>query len=189
MRFLEAHSQIASLLVLAFTSGAILWQAIEAGKQAKASVRMAKTSLAQTELMRTQIYESLRPVVTVAGGEYGPNIATLTLKNLGAGAALGIIGIYRSGFRQRVGGLSAEESVVFRFDNSLNQNPRLVGPPITKSGTLGAANGDVSLRLEYQSVSGANCWTMVDFKLGGEGGVEIDEIKHGMDFPSLTTNL
>lgn len=189
MQFLEAHTQLASLLVLAFTAGAILWQALEAGKQAKASVRMANSSLKQTELMRMQIHESFRPVVTVTGGEYGPNIAILTLKNLGAGAALGIVGIYRSGFRQRVGSLSAEQAVDFRFENGLN----LIPPPIRLPGAeyqpVSAANGNVTLRLEYQSVSGAICWAAVKFKLGGEGAVEPDEIKHGMDSPSLAAIL
>lgn len=35
MQFLEAHIQTVTLIVLAFTAGAILWQAIEGGKQAK----------------------------------------------------------------------------------------------------------------------------------------------------------
>lgn len=113
----------------------------------------------------------------------------ITLKNLGTGAALGIVGLYRSGARHHVGSLSAEEAIVFRFDNSLNQNRRLVGPPITKSETLSAANGDVSLRLDYKSVGGASCWTTIDFKLGGKSGIEFDEIKHGMDYPSLAMNL
>ena len=182
MQFLEAHSQIPSLLVLAFTAVAILWQAI-------ASVRMAKSSLEQTKLMRMQIHESLRPVVTVAGGKYGPNSATLTLKNLGAGAALGIVGIYRGGGTQRVASLSANESTSFPFDNSRCNISDPIGPPEVVFKARSEASARPPLRLEYESVTGAKCWTTIKFKLGGEGEVEPDEIKHGMDAPSISAHL
>ncbi len=198
MQFLDAHIQTLNLLVqtvtlfvLAFTAGAILWQAIGGGKQAKASERLAQLGMEQTELMRMQVHASFRPIITIASGTYGHGTATLTLKNLGTGAALGIVAHYRSGFRKSVGSLSASETVIFLFDNSLNHNPILVGPPITESGILSAANSDVCLRLEYESVSGAGCWTTVDFKLGREAGTELHDVKlkHGMDSPSLTTDL
>lgn len=189
MQILEAHIQTLTLVVLAFTAIAIVWQAIEARTQAKASEKLAQLGLDQTKLMRIQALASFRPIITVTHGTYGLNVAMLTLKNLGTGAALGIVGIYRSGFRQRVGSLSAEEATSFQFDNSLNRILRPVGPPITEGQSVRAANGDVALRLEYQSVSGANCWTTVQFRLGGEGAFEVDEIKHGMDSPSLVTNL
>lgn len=189
MQFLDAHSQLASLLVLTFTAFAILWQATEAGKQAKASVKMAKSSLAQTELMRMQAHATFRPVVTVTHGSYGQNVAMLTLKNLGTGSALGVVGLYRSGAQQRVGSLSSAEETSFRFDNTLNRPPQLVGVPMTESTLLPAASGDVTLRLEYQSVSDANCWTTINFRMVEGVRVEFDEIQHGMDSPSLTTNL
>jgi hypothetical protein len=196
MQFLEAHIQTVTLLVLAFTAGAILWQAIEAGKQAKtsveqakASVRMAQLSLEQTELMRMQVHASFRPIVTVTGGAYGPNIATLTLKNVGTGPAIAIFGVYRGGISQIVGNLAAEQTVNFRFDNSLNLVPQPVGPPEPGHHSVNERNQSVPLRLEYQSVSGAKCWTTVDFHLGGEGAVEPEEIKHGINLPSLTVNL
>ena len=192
---LEMHIQTVTLIVLFITAIIAIWQGWAATKQAKASeeqakasVSMAKLSLEQTELMRTQIHASFRPIVTVMNGAYGPNCATLTLKNVGTGPALAIFGAYRSGYRQPVGSLSAEQTFSFHFDNYHNLVPQLVGPIGPGYQQAKPANGDVPLRLEYQSVSGANCWTTVDFLLGHEGSVE-PKIKHGIDMPSLTTNL
>jgi hypothetical protein len=193
MHALEEHLQAISLLVLAITAVIALWQLVAATKQAKssveqakASVKMAKLSLEQTKLMRVQLHASFRPVVTVADGEYGLNIAMLTLRNLGAGPALAIFGVYRNGLRQSVGDLSAGQTISFRFDNYQNQILRPVGPPRSEYQSIGA-NQAVPLRLEYRSVTGAYCWTTVNFKLGGEGPIE-PEIETGMDLPSLAAN-
>jgi hypothetical protein len=195
MHTFEVVVQAASVLGLAialFLSTRQLKAATEQAKsseeQAKASVRMAQLSLKQTELMRTQVYASSRPIVTGTGGVYGHNIATLTLKNEGTGPAIAIFGVYRGGFRQRVGNLLVEQAISFQFDNSHNLPLRPVGPLQPGCQSVGGANRTVSLRLEYQSVSGANCWTTVDFKVGGEGAFE-PEIKYDIDLPSLTTNL
>jgi hypothetical protein len=188
MQFFEAHVQAVTLLVLAFTAGAIVWQAIEAKKQAEASVSLARLSLEQTKLMQMQVHASFRPVVTVTGGEYSPGIATLTLKNVGTGPAIAIFGVYRSQARQSVGSLSANEKTGFVFQNSLNAVPHLTGPLGHGHQPISGPSQDVALWLEYQSASGANCWTTIDFKVSGEGAVEPDN-KSGMDLPSLTTNL
>jgi hypothetical protein len=191
----ESHIQAVTLFVLAITAGVAVWQLLAATKQAKssveqakASVRMAQFSLEQTELMRMQVHASFRPIVTVTGGAYGPNIATLTLKNVGTGPAITIFGVYRSGVRQSVGSLSVEQTTSFHFDNYNNVGPERLGPLEPGYQSVSEGNQTVPLRLEYLSASGAHCWTEVKFRLGGEGPVE-PEIKYGMDIPSLTTNL
>ncbi len=188
MQFLEAHIQTVTLLVLAFTAVAVFWQAIEGGKQAKASMRLAQLSLEQTELMRTQVHASFRPFVTVLDAGYIPNAAMLKLKNVGTGPALSVVGIYRSQARQEVGDLSPGQMIDFRFENSLNIVPRPVFPLGPGNQSVITAERTVPLRFEYQSASGADCWTTVDFPLGHEGAFAPD-IEHGMDLPSLTTNL
>jgi hypothetical protein len=196
MHTFEVVVQAASVLGLAialFLSTRQLKAATEQAKsseeQAKASVRMAQLSLKQTELMRTQVYASFQPIVIGTGGVHDLNIATLTLKNVGIGPAIAVFGVYRSGFRQSVvGSLSVEQAISFQFDNSHNLPLRPVGPLQPGCQSVGGANRTVSLRLEYQSVSGANCWTTVDFKVGGKGAF-VPENKHDIDLPSLTTNL
>jgi hypothetical protein len=189
MHHLYEYIQTVTLMVLAFTAGAILWQAIEGRRAAKASLRLAQLSLKQTELIQTQVHASFRPIVTVTDGQYGPGISTLTLKNVGTGPALTIFGLYRSGARWSVGSLPVDQTVTFRFDNMLNLPPAPIGfvgsgnqPPIEPSRT-------VTLRLEYQSVTGANCWSTILFPLGRTGSVEVEEIKFGIDLPSLTDKL
>jgi hypothetical protein len=189
MQFLEAHIQTVTLLVLAFTAGVILWQAIEGRKGAKASVELAKLSLKQTGLIQTQVHASFRPIVAFIDGTYRPDITELNLKNIGPGPALTIFGVYRSGFRQSVGSLSTDQSITFRFDNMLNIPPAPIGFVGSGNQPLAAPSRTVTLRLEYQSVTGANCWTTIVFPLGRTGGVEPEEVKHGIDLPSLTENL
>jgi len=190
----EAIFQGVSLLVLAVTVYVSLRQLKDATRQAKssedqakASVKMAQLSLEQTELMRTQVHASFRPVVRVTTGDYASNAVILTLKNVGTGPALGVVGIYRSKARQDVGDLSPGQMIEFRFEHGLHVVPPSVGPPRPEYQSVGGPSQTVPLRLEYQSVSGASCWTTVDFKLGGEGPVEAEN-ESGMDLPSLTAN-
>jgi hypothetical protein len=193
---LEAHIQAVALVVLFITAIIAIWQGREATKQAKASeeqakasVKMAELSLEQTELMRKQVHLSLRPIVTVTSGVYGPNSATLTLKNVGTGPALETFGEYRCGYRQPVGSLSAGQTFIFHFDYQNNLVLPPVGPIEPGNQPARAANRNVPLRLEYHSASGANCWTIVEFPLSGEGAIGPIEKKYGMEFPSVSVSL
>jgi hypothetical protein len=189
MQFLDEHIQTLTLVVLTFTGFAILWQALEATKLGKAAVKLALLGLKQTELIQTQVHASFRPIVTIIDGTYRPDVTELNLKNVGVGPALLILAVYRSGARWSMGSLSAGQTVVFRFDNMLNHSPAPISfggpdvPPIIEPGRT------VTLRLEYQSVSGANCWTTINFPLGRTGGVEPEEVKYGIDLASLTESL
>ena len=188
----ESFIQTATLLVLAITVfisyrqfKAATEQAKSSEAQAKASESMARFSLQQTGLMQAQIHASFRPVITVTGGAYSNNAATLTLENLGTGPALALVAIYRSGVRKSLGSLAPEKRIQFRFENSLNQVPRL-NSALESEPELSATARAIPLRLECQSVSGAKCWTTVRFKLGGEGPVD-PEIEGGIEFPSLAS--
>ena len=139
MQLLETHIQTLTLVVLALTALAIFWQAIEARKLARVAVRLVKLSLEQTQLVQTQVHATFRPIVTVTGGTYGPNIATLTLQNVGTGPALSVFGSYRSKATQSVGSLSANEERSFAFHYNLNLTPQRIGPPAP--GTRQSMNG------------------------------------------------
>ncbi len=152
--------------------------------QAKASEQMARLSLEQTELIRAQIHASFQPTID-AVGEYGKNCALFTLKNIGNGPALNLFAQYIGGVRVPLGNLERAASIPFQFDNYLNQQQRRIGngkpeivlPPVQ----------NVPLRLEFHSVTGASCWTNIQFKLGCEGPLK-PEIEHGMDLPPHTRN-
>ena len=191
MLHFEEIFQGASLLVLAVTVfvsfrqlKAATEQARASNEQAKASEKMARLSLEQTELMRAQIHASFRPVITVEESAYGPNSANLILKNIGAGPAIGVVGIYRSGARQSVGSVAVEQTVPFRFDNYLNVIQRPVGPIDPMAQATIDTKPTTALRLEYESITGAKCWTAIDFPLGHEGSF-VPETEHGIAMPSL----
>ncbi len=166
---IDSVIQGATLLVLAAT-------VLYAARQAKASESMARFSLQQTELMRAQMHAAFRPFVIVTGGEYGAGCASLTLKNVGLGPALMLSGLYRGGYRQSVGSLEPGKTETFFFDSGHNIGP----PPLSPSHEAPKPTQAVALSLEYQSVTGARCWTHVDFPLGRKGSVE-PEMEHGMD--------
>jgi len=147
--------------------------------QAKASEQMARLSLQQTELTRAQIHASFQPTID-ASGEYGMNCALFTIKNIGNGPALNLTAQYIGGVRMPLGNLERAASIRFQFDNYLNQTQRMLGtgrpdivlPPVQST----------PLRLEYLSITGAKCWTNVQFALGGQGPLN-PEMEHGMDLP------
>ncbi len=105
----------------------------------------------------------------------------LTLQNVGNSPALTLIVICRSGYRLNLGTLAVDNRKNFRFDYKFNVAPQPVGPPENRE-QFKVEIQPVPLRLEYTSVSGANCWTNVDFPLRGLGEVE-SEHKHGTDLP------
>lgn len=168
--------QALSLLVLAATVLVSLRQLKAATAQAKASVDQAKSSetmaqysLQQTQLMGNQIHQSFRPIVGVSKARYGPNCALLNLSNLGAGAALNVVGVHRSGYRLPIGTLQVGQTTEFRFNNDQNVIPCPVGPDGPERLAEMNRSNPHPLRLEYQSVTGADCWTTVDFPLAHEG--------------------
>ena len=172
--------QGASLLALA---AAVFYSA----RQARSAEKLAKVSLEQTELMRAQLHAAFRPVVEVTGGEYGINCAMLTLRNVGTSPALALSAVCRNGWREKIGSLAPEGIKEFRFDNSYNMAPPPpVGPPEYRA-KFKVEIQPVPLRLEYRSVSGAQCWTTVDFSLGHEGTFQ-PECDSGWDEPSLSLN-
>ncbi|MDE3202268.1 MAG: hypothetical protein KGN79_15255 [Acidobacteriota bacterium] len=154
-------------------------------RQAKAAERATILSLKQVELMRTQLNSTFRPVVEVTGGEYGVNSASLTLQNVGNSPALMLTAICRSGYRERLGTLGPDKQRKFKFEGSFNLPQQAIGPPEYQD-KLKLEAQPVPLRLEYTSVSGARCWTNINFPLGRQGVVDA-EIEHGMDFPLLNT--
>jgi len=137
-------------------------QARASDAQAKSSEQMAKLSLQQTELMRGQLHLAYRPIIEVTGGEYGTQSATLTLQNVGNSPALGVLAICRSGYQEKLGSLAPDKTRRFRFDHSFNV-PTL---PIRSTGAPEAEIQSVPLRLVYQSVSGAKCWSNIDLDIG-----------------------
>jgi hypothetical protein len=130
---------------------------------------MAQYSLQQTELMRAQVHQSFRPIVGVAKAVYGQNCAIFTLSNFGAGAALNIVGVHRSGYRLPVGALQVGQTTEFRFNNDQNVIPCPVGADGPARLAEMQKRNPHPLRLEYQSVTGANCVTIIDFPLAHEG--------------------
>lgn len=182
--------QALSLFVLAGTVAVSLRQLKAATAQAKASVDQAKSSanmaqysLQQTEIMRAQAHQSFRPIVGVSKGLYGPNCAVLMLSNFGAGAALNVVGIHRSGYRLSVGTLQVGQTIEFQFDNNHNSIPCPLGADGPERLAEMNRNNPHPLHLEYQSVTGANCWTTISFPLGHEGEF-MPETVFRIEFPS-----
>ena len=174
--------QTLSLLVLAGTVAVSLCQLKAATDQAKSSANMAQYSLQQTEVMHAHIHQSFRPVVGVLKGLYGPTRAVLTLSNFGAGAALNVVGIHRSGYRLSIGPLQVGQTIEFQFDNRHNSIPCLLGADgLERLAEMNRSN-PYPLRLEYQSVTGANCWTTIAFPLGHEGDF-MPETAFGIELP------
>ena len=159
-------------------------QARASDAQAKSSEQMARLSLQQTELMCAQLHAAFRPVVEVVGGEYGVNNAMLTLQNVGNSPALTLTAICRSGYRERLGALGPDQQRRFKFEGSFNLPQQVIGPPEYRE-KFKPEIQPVPLRLEYTSVSGAMCWTNINFPLGRQGVVD-PEIEHGMDLPAIT---
>lgn len=181
--------QALSLLVLATTVFVSLRQLKSATAQARASAdqaesseKMARYSLQQTELMRAQIHHAFRPIIGVSKGLYGINCAVLNLSNFGAGAALNVVGVHRSGYRLPIGTLQVGQMTEFQFKNDQNLIPCPVGPDGHARLAEMQKRNPYPLRLEYQSVTGANCWTTVDFPLGREGEF-MPETAFGIDLP------
>lgn len=185
----EGIFQGASLLVLAATVFVAYRQMKEATAQARASERQAKSSeqmaersLQQSETMRAQLHATFRPVVEVTGGAYEREAIKLELTNVGTGPALALSCIYRSGHRESIGSLEAGKSTVFKFIRSANEVQPPVGPPEVRAQWKGPTQ-EMPLRLEYQSVTGAKCWTNVDFELGAEGAV-VAQNESGWSIPT-----
>ncbi|MDE3062153.1 MAG: hypothetical protein KGJ51_03745, partial [Acidobacteriota bacterium] len=106
-------------------------------------------------------------------------------QNVGNSPALMLTAICRSGYRERLGTLGPDKQRKFKFEGSFNLPQQAIGPPEYQD-KLKLEAQPVPLRLEYTSVSGARCWTNINFPLGRQGVVDA-EIEHGMDFPLLNT--
>jgi hypothetical protein len=167
--------QGASLVVLAVT-------VYVSYRQARAAEKMARLSLEQTNLSRTQHHASFRPVVE-ATGLYGPNRVEFKFKNVGISPALRVICICRSGYRQQLGSLAPGQAVNFEFENSFSRSPEFLGPPEQRDKWNAGSQVEL-LRLEYESITGAKAWTSLDFPLGRQGDVGL-ETRYGMTLPSL----
>jgi hypothetical protein len=185
----EKFIQSATLLVLAITVFVAILQLRKVTAQAKASEsqsksseQMARLSLRQTELMRAQLHASFLPVVEVTSGEYVPNGAVLQISNLGLGPAISIKAKTRGGAFFERGSLSPGNGFEFRFENHWNAVLPPAGPE-RQSLVSDGPSQSAPLRFEYRSVTGASCWTNVEFPLGHTGAVE-PKIEHGMDMPS-----
>lgn len=185
--------QVLSLLVLAGTILVSIRQLKAATAQAKASAdqamsseKMAQYSLRQTDLMGNQIHQSFRPIVGVSKAQYRPNCAVLDLSNFGSGAALNVEVVHRSGYRLSIGTLQVGQRIEFRFNNDQNTIPCPVGPDGPARLAEIQSRNPHTLRLEYQSVTGANCWTTIDFPLGHEGEF-VPETGFGIELSSQGT--
>jgi len=186
MNIFLAILQAASFLVLAVTVyvsfrqlKAATQQARASAEQPKSSAEMAELSLKQTEIMRTQFHASFKPVVEATGGKWGTQSVTFTLVNEGIGPALSVVAKTRDGFRQELGNIPTDKSKSFLFEYQRNLPPQHIGPPLSPNEpTLQIQS--VPLRLEYRSVSGAKCWTNIDFKAGADHPAD-PKHEHGME--------
>jgi hypothetical protein len=141
-------------------------------KGAKAAQQSAQIAFRQFEVAREQLHASFRPALD-AKGSYGPNFVDFTFRNIGAGPAFNVTAQYIGRVRIPLGNLERGENIAFRFDNHLNIQQRVLG--MGKPDTILPPAQDAPLRLEFDSATGAHCWTNVQFKVGGDssGPVEI----------------
>lgn len=193
MRGLEIAIQSAGLLGLVISLGALAvsWfysaqqlkrateQAHSSGGQAKAAEQMAQRSLEQTEIMRAQLHAAFCPALN-ANGKYGPNCAYFTIRNIGLGPAFNVTAQYIGGVRLPLGNLEPGATAEFRFDNSLNMPQRMLG--MGKADTVLPPVQNTPLRLEFDSLTGARCWTKVVFQVGGDSdGIVESTTEQGRD--------
>ena len=150
--------QSLTLPVLAAT----VWMA---RRQAKASEQTARYVLQQIDVARAQLHASFCPALD-ATGQYGANCAHFTLRNIGTGPAFNIEAQYIGGIRIPLGNLEPGATTEFCFDNHLNMPQKMIG--MGKPDTLLPPAQDTPLRLEFDSVTGAHCWTKVEFRVGGD---------------------
>jgi hypothetical protein len=87
-----------------------------------------------------------------------------------------------------LGDLERAASIAFQFDNNLNLPQRMLGMGMGRPDKVLPPVQNAPLRLEFDSVTGARCWTNVRFKVGGEGPVE-PELEHGIDLPSTASKI
>ncbi len=157
-------------------------------RQLKAATDQAKSSENTARLMQAQMQATFRPVVSVASGRYDAGYTELNLKNFGTGPAMGVVAIYPNRTQENLGDMVAGQARGFRYLHAHNHYPqRIVFEPHPHTITDAAPDPDgkaVTLRLEYQSVTGAKCWTKIYFTvIGSFGGTVNAENESGIDMP------